>query len=73
MVHIEPNPHLTRCERSVLNCISEGMSSKQTADKLCVSKRTVDFHLGSIYTKLSVNNRIQAINVARNLGLLVVA
>jgi hypothetical protein len=59
---------LTKREVEVLNLISQGLSSKHTAERLYVSKRTVDFHLANIYEKLKVTNRMQAFNVATNLG-----
>jgi len=61
---------LTKREVEVLNLIAQGFSSKQAADRLYVSKRTVDFHLANIYEKLKVTNRMQAFNVATNLGLI---
>ena len=61
---------LTRTEKKVLSHISKGYSSKEVADYLTVSKRTVDFHLANIYDKLQVRNRVQALRVAASLGFL---
>lgn len=61
---------LTRRELEVLSLIIEGKSSKEVADLLFVSKRTVDFHLANIYNKLQVNNRVQAFRRAARLGLI---
>lgn len=61
---------LTVRELEVLNLIADGHPSSSVADKLFVSKRTVDFHLASAYTKLQVKNRMQAVTVARRNGLL---
>lgn len=61
---------LTPAERHVLRGIAQGLSSKDVAEQLFISKRTVDFHLASIYRFLGVANRIQAINAARERGLL---
>lgn len=61
---------LTPAERRVLAGIAAGKSSREVAEQLFVSKRTVDFHLASIYRFLGVGNRIQAINAARERGLL---
>jgi len=52
---------LTGRELEVLRLACDGWSSKQLADILCCSKRTVDFHLHRIYRKLGVSNRIAAI------------
>ena len=61
---------LTKREVEVLNLISQGFSSKHAAERLYVSKRTVDFHLANIYDKLQVNNRVQAFRAATRLGLI---
>ena len=60
---------LTGREVEVLDLILEGRSSKEVAQLLCLSKRTVDFHLARIYEKLNVSNRVQAIRRAAELGL----
>lgn len=61
---------LTKREIEVLTLVIEGKSSKEVADLLYVSKRTVDFHLANIYDKLSVTNRVQAFRRAAKLGLI---
>lgn len=61
---------LTKREIEVLSLVIEGMSSKDVADALYVSKRTVDFHLANIYDKLQVSNRVQAFRRATRLGLI---
>lgn len=61
---------LTPTEVKVLSLIAQGHASKEAADKLVVSKRTVDFHLANIYGKLKVRNRVQALRVATRLGLI---
>lgn len=61
---------LTKREIEVLTLVIEGKSSKEVADQLFVSKRTVDFHLANIYTKLSVTNRVQAFREATRRGLI---
>jgi len=61
---------LTKREIEVLSLIAQGHSSKEAADKLYVSKRTVDFHLANIYDKLQVNNRVQAFRAATRLGMI---
>ncbi len=61
---------LTKRELEVLSLVIEGRSSKEVADMLFVSKRTVDFHLANIYDKLQVTNRVQAFRRATRLGLI---
>ena len=61
---------LTKREIEVLTLVIEGKASKEVADMLYVSKRTVDFHLANIYDKLQVTNRVQAFRRAARLGLI---
>ena len=46
---------LTQAERRVLALIAEYMTSRQIADKLCVSVRTIEKHRNNICAKLGVN------------------
>ncbi len=59
---------LTKRERDVLRLIAQGHSAKEAAGRLLISKQTVNFHLGNLYEKLGVNNRVQAIRAAARLG-----
>lgn len=61
---------LTPRELEVLTHIAEGREAKEVARLLCCSKRTVDFHLKNIFEKFNVNNRLKAINIAYEKGLL---
>lgn len=61
---------LTKKENQVLLLIREGLSSKEAADSMDISKRTVDFHLSNIYFKLNVRNRFRAVKQAQILGLI---
>ena len=67
--HEDRSIRLTKRELEVLSLVIEGRSSKDVADALYVSKRTVDFHLANIYDKLQVSNRVQAFRRAARLGL----
>lgn len=60
-----PLEPLSQREREVLALIAEGHSNRDTANHLFLSKRTVDFHLANIYSKLRVNNRMQAVCAAQ--------
>lgn len=60
--------NLTERECEVLRLLIQGQSSKEMADHLFVSKRTVDFHLVNLYGKLGVKNRVSAMRVAIRLG-----
>jgi len=61
---------LTKREIEVLTHVIKGKSSREVAEALFVSKRTVDFHLANVYDKLRVSNRVQAYRRATRLGLI---
>ena len=61
---------LTKRDLETLFWIYDGKSSRQAADKMFVSKRTIDFHLGRAYVKISVSNRVQAFNRLERLGMM---
>jgi predicted ATPase/DNA-binding CsgD family transcriptional regulator len=61
---------LTVREIEVLRLLAQDLSNPQIAEKLVVSRRTVDAHLRSIYDKLSVKSRDAAIRVARERGII---
>jgi LuxR family maltose regulon positive regulatory protein len=61
---------LTARECEVLKLIAAGYTNQQIADTLIVSLNTVKKHTTHIYGKLQVQNRTEASNRARELGLL---
>ena len=52
---------LTAREREVLRLVVDGLSNQQIADRLFLSKRTVEHHVGHIMTKLGTETRAEAI------------
>ena len=60
---------LTRREKDVLLLVTQGESNKSIADKLVLSEVTVKSHLNSIFKKLNVTNRTQAVLVAMQMNL----
>ncbi len=56
--------NLTAREKEIIELIAEGLSSKEIANKLCLSIKTVDAHRSNIYDKMEVNNSIQLIRKA---------
>ncbi len=52
---------LTRREIEVLEAMASGRANKQIADDLGISSNTVKFHTSSIYQKLGVTNRAEAV------------
>jgi LuxR family maltose regulon positive regulatory protein len=65
-----PFGDLSPREIEVLRLVADGLSNKEIARQLCISLRTVKYHTNSIYTKLNVSNRTQAVGQARALGIL---
>jgi len=57
-------------EKEVLLLISEGMRSKEIADRLCISANTVNNHRRNVLRKLNVSNSFEAINQAAKFGLI---
>ncbi|MEM9516462.1 MAG: LuxR C-terminal-related transcriptional regulator [Actinomycetota bacterium] len=57
----EPTP-LTKREREIALLAANGMRSKQIAETLTVSVRTVDNHLQNVYTKLGISDRADLAN-----------
>jgi DNA-binding CsgD family transcriptional regulator/tetratricopeptide (TPR) repeat protein len=50
-------PSLTETERSVAQLVSEGLTNTQTAERMFVSRYTIETHLKHIFTKLEVTSR----------------
>jgi LuxR family maltose regulon positive regulatory protein len=67
LVLIEP---LSDREIEVLQLIADGYSNQQVAEQLFISLGTVKAHTASIYRKLDVRSRTQAVAVARELKLI---
>ena len=61
---------LTPRERELLRFLGEGMGNREIAQVLGLSDHTVKFHLHSIYTKLGVRTRTEAVSVAVRRGML---
>jgi DNA-binding NarL/FixJ family response regulator len=59
----EPLSHgpLTDRESEVLGLLAKGLANKQIAVALGISEHTVKFHVSSIYAKLNVTNRTEAV------------
>jgi DNA-binding NarL/FixJ family response regulator len=55
-------------ERQVLELIAEGLDNHEIAGRLFLSEKTVRNHINSIFGKLDVPNRAQAIVRAREAG-----
>lgn len=60
---------LSARERALLDLIAQGLDNGQIAERLAISPKTVRNHITSIFSKLAVQTRAQAIVLARNAGL----
>ncbi len=56
-------------EREVIALIGEGLKNKQIANRLFISETTVRHHLGSIFSKLGVSDRLELVIYAYRHGL----
>jgi two-component system NarL family response regulator len=63
-------PSLTPREVQVTELIGRGLRNKEIASELRISEETVQVHVKSILTKLSVNDRTAAVNVAMRRGII---
>ncbi len=60
---------LTTRELEIIRFICEGKTSREIAEKLCISIRTVETHRKNIFSKLDVKNTASMIKKAQELGL----
>ncbi len=67
---IAADPLLTRREKEVIRYLASDMTSQQIADKLFISKRTVDSCRLSLLTKLGVKNSSALVKKGIQLGLI---
>ncbi len=63
-------PDLTDRERAVLDGLAQGLTAGEIADALLLATPTIKSHLRTLYRKLDVHTRGEAIDVARDLGFL---
>ena len=63
-------PELTEREREILILIAQGYTNPAIAEKLVISPKTVRNHVSTIFSKLQVAGRAEAIIRARDAGLM---
>ena len=64
---VEP---LTAREMEVIQLMAQGLANKQIALSLSISEHTVKFHLSSLYAKLGISSRTEAVKRGIELGLI---
>ena len=50
---------LTDSERRVADTVAEGLTNREAAERLFLSRHTVDFHLRQIFLKLGIRSRVE--------------
>ena len=66
----ESQVHLTAREIEVVKYCCEGLMSKEIADRMNISQRTVDSHKTNIFRKLGINTTVELVGYAHRAGLL---
>lgn len=61
---------LTQREQEVMRLVAEGLTSKEVAEKLYVSPKTVENHRTNIMQKLGLHSRMELVRYAARLGLI---
>ena len=65
-----PDRILTPREEEILKLVAEGHSSKEIADTLVISAKTVDRHRANILQKLGMRDRLELTRYAIGAGLI---
>lgn len=55
--------------REILELLARGLSAREVGERLGISERTVHTHVGHIYRRLGVRNRVDAVREGIRLGL----
>ena len=66
-----PEDPLSPRELEVVTLIAEGLTSEEIAEKLYISKKTVDRHRANMLEKLGMRNRVELTRYAIRRGLVV--
>lgn len=61
---------LSARETEILRLVADGLTNREIAGRLFISRHTAECHIKNIYRKLAVSSRTRAINEARQRGLL---
>ncbi len=67
--HAEPQPILTEREKQVVRLVADGLSSREIADELGLSAKTVDTHRANIMEKLGIHSSAELVKYAIRAGI----
>jgi DNA-binding CsgD family transcriptional regulator/tetratricopeptide (TPR) repeat protein len=59
---------VTETERRVVGLVVQGLSNPEVAERMFISRHTVESHLKSIFRKLDVSSRVELVGVSRDLA-----
>ena len=62
------NISLSSREIEIIELVAEGLTNQEIADRLTISKRTVDNHVSNVFTKTGSKNRVALLNWAMDNG-----
>jgi len=61
---------LSKKQQEILELFAEGYNREDVVDEMGISINTVKTHINNLYTKLDVQNRVEAVNRAKELGMI---
>ena len=59
---------LSAREKEIIGLVADGLTNQEIAEKLTISKRTVDNHVSNMFTKTGSKNRVALLNWAMDHG-----
>ena len=59
---------LSAREMEIIGLVADGLTNQEIAEKLTISKRTVDNHVSNMFTKTGSKNRVALLNWAKDHG-----
>ena len=59
---------LSAREMEIIDLVADGLTNQEIAEKLTISKRTVDNHVSNMFTKTGSKNRVALLNWAMDHG-----
>ena len=62
------NISLSTREIEIIELVAEGLTNQEIAERLTISKRTVDNHVSNVFTKTGSKNRVALLNWAMDNG-----